>query len=148
MKRCADVISSSSSCSKTLAWIRRSFCLGVLPLLMPAVLDAATANVEIDPLAFTPDTVTINVNDQVVWTWASDFHSSTSDSGLWDSGIFNTGHVFTNTFATAGSFPYLCVVHGFTGTVNVQGGNTAPTVAITSPTNNASFNAPATIPIL
>jgi glucose/arabinose dehydrogenase/plastocyanin len=148
MKRCADVISSSSSFLKTSAWIRRSFCLGVLPLLLPAVLDAATANVEIDPLAFTPDTVTINVNDQVVWTWASDFHSSTSDSGLWDSGIFNTGHVFTNTFATAGSFPYLCVVHGFTGTVNVQGGNTAPTVAITSPTNTASFNAPATIPIL
>ena len=148
MKPCADVLFTSSSSLAIAAWLRKSFCLGLLPLLIPTVLMAATANVEIDPFAFNPDTVTINVNDQVVWTWASDFHSSTSDNGLWDSGVFNTGHVFTNTFISAGSFPYFCVVHGFTGTVNVQGGNNPPTVAITSPTNNDSFSAPATIPIL
>ena len=139
---------TSSSFLRTATWIRRRFCLGLFPLLIPTALVAATANVDIEPTAFNPNTVTINVNDQVVWTWVSDFHSSTSDSELWDSGVFNTGHVFTNAFTAAGSFPYFCVVHGFTGTVNVQGGNSPPSVEITSPANNTSFNAPATVPIL
>ena len=146
-----DVIFKGScclrTCLRTTVRIKRKLCLGLLPLLVPTALVAATANVQIDPFAFNPNTVTISVNDQVVWTWVSDFHSSTSDSGLWDSGVFNTGHVFTNTFTTAGSFPYLCVVHGFTGTVNVQNSNQSLSVAITSPTNNALFAPPATIPI-
>src|SRR5882724_6928831 len=130
------------------SWLRKIFCLGCLTLLTHSVTLASITNVNIAPFAFSPDTVTINVNDQVVWTWVSDFHSSTSDTELWDSGVFNTGHVFTNTFTAVGSFPSFCVVHGFTGTVNVQGGNNPPSVAINSPTNNASFNAPATVPIL
>ncbi len=148
MKTYADVTFTSSSFLGATAWIKRTLCLGLLPLLMPTALVAATANVNIEPFAFDPATVTINVNDQVVWTWVSDFHSSTSDTGLWDSGVFNTGHVFTNTFTGAGSFPYLCVIHLFTGTVNVQGNSEALTVAITSPTNNALFNPPATVPIM
>lgn len=59
------------------------------------------ANVDIEPFSFNPPIVTINVNDQVVWTWVSDFHDTVSDTpGLWNSGVFNTGHVFTNTFAS------------------------------------------------
>ncbi|MEJ0090232.1 MAG: Ig-like domain-containing protein [Limisphaerales bacterium] len=108
---------------------------------------AATANVDIEPDAFNPEIVTINVNDEVVWTWVSNFHNTQSNDGLWDSGIFNTGHIFTNTFPSAGNFPYFCIVHGFTGSVNVQGGATAPTVAITSPTNGTAFSAPAIVPI-
>src|SRR5579872_1356444 len=126
--------------------LTRMFRLGFLTLALPSVTLAATSNVDIEPLAFNPDNVTINVNDQVVWTWVSDFHSTTSNTGLWDSGVFSTGHVFTNTFSSAGAFPYLCTVHGFTGTVNVQAAN-GPAVAITSPTNGASFTAPATVPI-
>jgi glucose/arabinose dehydrogenase len=103
--------------------------------------------VDIEPFAFNPNNVTINVNDQVVWTWVSDFHDTVSDTGLWNSGIHNTEFVFSHTFTTAGTFPYSCTVHGFTGAVNVQGGNTSPTVAITSPTNGASFTAPASVPI-
>src|ERR1044071_1863237 len=149
MKPRADVTFTRSSFLRIASSISRSFCLELLSLLIPTALVAATANVEIDPFAFKPDIVTINVNDQVVWTWASDFHTSTSTAGLWDSGLFNTGHVFTNTFTAAGSFPYLCTFHGFTGTVNVQGaGNNPPTVAITSPTNNAAFDAPPTVSVL
>ena len=108
---------------------------------------AASVNVNIEPSAFDPDNVTINVNDQVIWTWVSDSHSTTSDDGLWDSGIFDTGHMFTNTFTSAGSFPYFCIVHGFTGSVNVQAGDSLPTVAITSPTDGAAFASPAIVPI-
>lgn len=129
-----------------LKWaLKRIGCLGILPLLMRCISAAATVNVDIEPTDFNPSTVAINVGDQVVWTWVSDFHSTTSDTRLWDSGVFNSGHVFTNTFTSAGSFPYSCVVHGFTGTVNVQGGDTPPTVSLISPTNGAAFTAPATL---
>ena len=123
------------------SWFGKILCLGFLNLLIHSETLAGTANVDIEPSAFNPNNVTINVNDQVVWTWVSDFHSSTSETtGLWDSGVFNTGHVFTNTFTSAGTFPYLCVVHGFTGTVNVQAGSgSPPTVTINSPTDGASF---------
>ncbi len=83
-------------------------------------------NVDILPSAFSPADITINVNDTVQWTWVSDFHSTTSDANLWDSGVFNTGYVFTNTFLTAGTFPYYCIVHGFTGTVTVQAAGGSP----------------------
>jgi hypothetical protein len=104
--------------------------------------------VDIEPFSFNPSSVTIDVNDQVRWTWVSDFHDTTSDTpGLWGSGLHNTGFTFTYTFTAAGTFPYSCTFHGFTGVVNVQGGNTVPTVSISSPTNGASFTAPANVPI-
>ncbi|MDB6017443.1 MAG: Glucose/sorbosone dehydrogenase-like protein [Pedosphaera sp.] len=129
------------------SWTRRILSLGFLTVVAPLATLAGTSNVSIEPSAFNPPNVTININDRVIWTWVSPFHSTTSDTSLWDSGVHNTGFVFTNTFTSAGSFPYLCTVHGFTGTVNVQAGNSAPTVAITSPTDGASFTAPATVPI-
>ena len=68
-------------------------------------------------LKFTPQDVTIHVGDTVQWTWAASDHSSTSGTpghpdGLWDSGIQNSGFVFSQTFTTTGTFPYFCTVHG------------------------------------
>jgi glucose/arabinose dehydrogenase/plastocyanin len=133
--------------SKNMFWPRRVFCLGFLTLTIHSVTLAATFNVNIEPGDFNPDPVTINVNDEVVWTWVSDFHSTTSDTGLWDSGVFNNGYSFAYTFTSAGSYPYSCVVHGFTGAINVQAGNNPPTVAITFPGNGDAFTAPASVPI-
>src|SRR5260370_41965719 len=107
-------------------WTRRILSLGFLTVVAPLATLAGTSNVSIEPSDFNPPNVTINVNDQVVWTWVSPSHTTTSDTGLWDSGFHTTGFVFTNTFTSAGSFPYLCTVHSFTGTVNVQAGNSAP----------------------
>src|ERR1041385_4279650 len=89
--------------------LSRIFCLGLLSILTHSASLAGTTN------------VTVNVNDQVVWTWVSDFHSTQSDTDLWNSGVHNQPFSFTNTFTSTGSFPYFCIVHGFTGTVNVQG---------------------------
>jgi plastocyanin len=106
----------------------------ILAFNLLAALYAPTAfgaifNVDIEPLAFNPDPVDINVNDQVVWTWVSDLHNTVSDTpGLWDSGIFDTGHVFTNTFNNSGTFTYSCTVHGFGGTIIVHG-STAPSAS-------------------
>jgi glucose/arabinose dehydrogenase/plastocyanin len=122
------------------------FCLGVL-VLFSCQTKAASVGVNIEPTDFNPSVVSINVGDQVVWTWVSDFHNTESSTDLWDSPIENTGFVFTNVFTSAGTFPYFCVVHGFTGEVDVNGGN-AFTVDITSPTNGASFTAPASVPIM
>ena len=72
MKPCADVTFKGSCFLRTTARTTRRLCLGLLPLVMPTALVAATANVNIQPTAFSPNTVTINVNDRVVWTWVSD----------------------------------------------------------------------------
>jgi plastocyanin len=106
---------------------------------------AADVPVSIVDFAFDPMSVNINVNDTVVWTWTTDQHSSTADGGLWDSGVFNTPHVYSFTFKSVGDFPYLCVVHGFTGDVNVQVATNPPTVTLTNPPAGATFSAPATI---
>jgi plastocyanin len=80
----------------------------------------AEFNVNIVNFAFSPSSVNISVNDSVTWTWVGSPHTTTSDTGLWDSGVFGTGHTFSRTFTSAGSFPFFCTVHPFmTGTISV-----------------------------
>ena len=102
------------------------------------------ADISIINFAFTPNNVSIKVNDSVTWNWVGSPHTTTSDTGLWDSGVFGAGHTFTRTFSSAGSFPFHCTVHPFmTGTINVQSVNIPPTVAFTSPPKGSVFAAPA-----
>jgi Bacterial Ig domain len=92
--------------------------------------------------AFTPNTATINAGDTVTWNCVGSPHSSTSDTEVWDSGIFGAPHTFSRTFNSAGSFPFHCTVHPFmTGTITVQAVNVPPTVAFTNPPNNSVFGA-------
>jgi glucose/arabinose dehydrogenase/plastocyanin len=125
----------------------QTLILNLLAIFFAPAAFAASTNVNIQPFSFDPDNVTININDEVVWTWVSDTHDSFSDNGLWNSGLHDTGFVFSHTFPDAGTFPYRCTFHDFTGVVNVQAANSAPTVAITSPANGASFTAPAIVAI-
>jgi plastocyanin len=105
-------------------------------------------NVSIVNFSFSPSTVNINVNDSVTWTWVGSPHTTTSDTGLWDSGIFGTGHTFNRTFSSAGSFPFHCTVHPFmTGAINVQSANVPPTVVFTNPPDGSVFAAPASFPL-
>jgi plastocyanin len=106
---------------------------------------AATVTVDIINYAYTPDPITINVNDTVNWIWEGDFHSTTAVDGLWDSGVYNTGYSYSYTFTSAGSFPYYCTIHFFYGTVNVQAASVPPTVMITNPANGLVLSAPATL---
>lgn len=86
-----------------------------------SVRAAVTTNVNIVDFAFDPPSVTVNVNDQVKWTWVgSALHSTTSTSGLWDSGLHTPVFAFTNTFGSAGTFNYICSLHLFAGSVTVQ----------------------------
>src|ERR1039458_8991423 len=136
------------------------WCLGLAPSGF-----AATTNVTVgSPLdRFSPAVVTIAPGDQVVWTWAATFHSTTSGtnglagddngvpSGLWNSGTITTlPHTFTNTFPVAGNFSYFCQVHysfGMTGAVIVAAANLPPSVTITNPVSGTIFVAPANVTI-
>src|SRR5262245_23620843 len=120
----------------------------------PTVAVGATVNVTVGPgfdLVFDPASVTIHPGDQVKWTWASSGHSTTSGSpgmpnGIWDSGIHNQGATFTQTFNSAGTFPYYCTPHGgccgMVGTVMVVNASPSPTPtptpAVTSSLGNIS----------
>src|SRR5882672_762463 len=106
-------------------------------------------NVNIGDFFFSPAEVTIKVNDRVKWTWIdANVHTTTSNTGLWDSGVKGNGATFVNTFATAGTFPYHCSVHPFmTGAITVQAVNVAPTIAITNPPNGSVLASPATFSI-
>jgi plastocyanin len=129
---------------------------------------AATATVQVgsNGLVFTPATTNIAVNDQVIWIWggpATRPHSTTSGTvvitptstndipdGLWDSGVVAGAHSFTNTFSSAGSFPYYCQVHynvGMTGAVLVAAASLPPSVAITNPADGTVFSEPANVTI-
>ncbi|HEY3861433.1 MAG TPA: Ig-like domain-containing protein [Verrucomicrobiae bacterium] len=111
----------------------------------PACADTFT--VDIVDYAYAPDPVTIHVDDTVNWVWASDYHSTTSEDGLWDSDVNNTGYSYSHTFTSIGTFNYYCTVHYFYGQIDVVGAVAPPTVAITTPTNGSVFLAPATIDI-
>jgi plastocyanin len=69
-------------------------------------------------------TTTIHVGDTVKWVWVDSTHSTTSDTGVWDSGVHshNENFTFSFKFNQAGSFPYHCTVHGpgMNGTVVVN----------------------------
>ena len=122
------------------------FCLAAWAICCSSLAWANVTNISIVNFAFTPSSVGINVNDSVKRTWAGSPHTTTSNTGLWDSGVQGTGATFTHMFASAGSFPFFCTVHPFmTGTVTVQAADMPPTVMISNPTNGSVFPAPATI---
>jgi plastocyanin len=119
---------------------------------------AATTNVLVGAggtLTFSPSVVNINAGDQIIWTWEGNLHSTTSGSvsggttnytGLWGSGVFSQPHSFTNSFPSAGSFPFYCQIHypeNMTGVVNVASVAVPPAVSITNPPAGATLSTPA-----
>lgn len=97
------------------------------PTTTPVVGATRTVNVGADGETRFQDTTsgtstsTITVGTTVHWVWVDATHSTTSDTGIWDSDIFSEGHFFDLPFNTVGSFPYHCRVHGLmmSGTVIV-----------------------------
>jgi plastocyanin len=92
------------------------------PVVLPPHENAVTVPVAIAGFAFDPSSLTINVGDTVMWTnndGAS--HTSSSDTGIWNSGTLMLGQTFSFTFNTAGTFPYHCGFHGFmTASITVK----------------------------
>lgn len=105
------------------------FCLSIHIM----IASATTHTVIVAPggnNVFDPDNITINVGDTVRWTFQEDFHTVTSStgnnctsSGLFDSGVLNSGNEFSFVFKNAGTFNYMCLPHcemGMRGVVVVN----------------------------
>ena len=84
----------------------------------------------------------------LTWPSGSNFHNVTSTSvpQAWTaSATLNGPATFSTTFTTNGTFPYVCTVHGFTGSIIVAAAALPPTVAITNPAPGAVFSQPANV---
>jgi LPXTG-motif cell wall-anchored protein len=82
----------------------------------------ASATVEMQDFVFAPKTITIAAGTTVNWPNTGQApHTSTSDTGLWDSGQKAAGESFSFTFREAGTFPYYCTLHGTPGGVGMAG---------------------------
>jgi amicyanin len=81
----------------------------------------ATTTVSINSFAFGPVSATVKAGSTVTWTNndAVD-HTVTFDGKTIDSGDLKTNDTFSHTFATPGTYHYICTIHPFMhGTVIV-----------------------------
>lgn len=68
--------------------------------------------VSIDGFAFAPVTLTVSAGTTVTWTNRDEEpHTVAASDGSFHSPGMGTGATFTHTFATAGTFEYVCSIH-------------------------------------
>jgi plastocyanin len=68
--------------------------------------------VKIINFAFKPKTITIAKGTKVKWTNSGSVnHTTTSNKGLWDSGVLAPGATFGHVFRKVGTFKYHCTIH-------------------------------------
>jgi len=76
------------------------------------------------PTSFSPASVTIGSGQSVTWQNNDDVnHTTTSATGVWDSGTMTPGQTYTVYFPTPGVYLYHCAIHGalfMSGTIIVQ----------------------------
>jgi plastocyanin len=98
---------------------------------------------------FIPRTMTIAPGTTVQWlNEGPSAHTSTSDTGVWDSGNLNPGQTYQYTFNTPGNYPYHCGTHPtMTGTITVLVGclPSATPILTSTPTPMPSITATRTI---
>jgi plastocyanin len=93
---------------------------------IPQSAGAITYEVEIEDYAFNPGGFNINVGDAIEWRNRDAVsHTSTSDNGVWDSGLLAENQTFTYTFTLEGVYPYHCTPHPFMVDTIVVGNPTA-----------------------
>jgi plastocyanin len=104
---------------------------------------AVTEQNNIQDFAFNPASMTIYQGTTVRWTNLDGApHTSTSDTGLWDSGSLVQTDSFQYTFTTAGTFTYHCDIHPtMTATINVLAG-CPPAVTATPTASPTATSAP------
>jgi hypothetical protein len=77
--------------------------------------------------SFSPTSIQVHVGDSVTWYWGGVFsHSTTSDTGEWDSGVHVGPFTFSHTFTQTGTFPYHCSTGYWQQTPGPNGGCAAP----------------------
>jgi plastocyanin len=107
------------------------------PTEPPATQPTTGAAVSINDDFFTPATLNVAVGTTVVWTNRGGSKHTVTATGVFDSGVLSPGATFSFTFATPGTYRYVCEIHGgMTGTIVVGDGQTAaqPTPTAPAPT--------------
>lgn len=112
------ILMFSDSCSKSSAYNTPTGSTGGTG----ATGGPGTNEVFIQGMAFNPGTITVTAGTTVTWTNKDAVtHTVTSTTNLFDSGSLGTNGTFSHTFATAGTFPYICKIHPYmTGSVTVN----------------------------
>jgi plastocyanin len=120
------------------AWLVVAALVAMLSAGAP--VRGATHAVNISGFAFSPASITVAVGDTVTWTNAdSAAHTATASGGAFDSGTLNQGQSFSFTFATAGTFAYVCDFHSnMMGTITVQAAAAGSPAASAVPNTAAS----------
>jgi plastocyanin len=97
--------------------VKRFYLCLLLFFLAPALLSVSQVSATIHDVSivdffFNPSSINVTAGDSVKWTNnGAVTHTSTSDSGVWDSSPIPPGSSFTRQFSTPGSFPYHCEIH-------------------------------------
>jgi plastocyanin len=84
------------------------------PAASPAASPSAggSASVAITDVAFAPPELSIAAGTTVTWTNADGTpHTATAEDGSFDTGRIAPGASASQTFETAGSYPYICAFH-------------------------------------
>jgi plastocyanin len=95
-----------------------------IPVNSP-IIGATVAIVAIRDFDFQPRTITVKPGTTVTWVNCEptgiDAHTTTSNTGAWDSPFMEPGDTYSWTFSAAGTFDYHCVPHpSMQATVIVQ----------------------------
>jgi plastocyanin len=111
----ASILSISNSCTKTSNMYGNGDIGGTKG-------GPGTNEVWIQGMTFSPATITVTAGTTITWTNQDAVaHTVTSNTGLFNSGSISSNGSFSNTFNTAGTYPYYCSFHtGMKGTVVVN----------------------------
>lgn len=87
----------------------------------PSTTPTATTKVSVGNDFFQPSSISVTVGSTVTWTWDSNavIHNVTFPDGS-GSGDLGPSATFSKTFSTAGTFTYVCTIHGMAGSILVQ----------------------------
>ena len=101
--------------------MKNTFAGVLLFLALGGAAAFAATEIQIRDFAFVPATVVIEKGENVKWTnLDAVVHTSTSDTGKWNSGDLTHGKSFEFRFGAAGTFKYRCSYHvAMKGTVRV-----------------------------
>jgi plastocyanin len=104
--------------------------------------------ITIDNFAFAPAEISIPVGSTMTWTNVqSARHTTTSDTGVWDSDVMARDQSFAFTFDQAGDFAYHCDIHPeMLGVVHVVAAAAAPEEVIVD--EAAPVEAPAEVVVV
>jgi plastocyanin len=82
---------------------------------------ARAEKVKIVEFTYQPDPVTVQVGGKLIWQNEDAApHTATADDGSFDTGTIEQGKLKSETFKTAGTYPYFCEIHPtMHGTVEV-----------------------------